>query len=215
MYLFSTFTVTKTPASGEEAVFFVLLIRGEKMDIAKDIIITADNLTTMKFWLMQEMQKLEDERDELETRMIEFEIEKDEFAEEKKKYDSERAMAEKAIQRREADAELDRKSLNYQQNLVQKKFAILENGFDELNRDKEEFKREKAEFDAQKASFYSSSSGKDHEDTGLLFLGVDNLLALKKRYRDLLKIFHPDNLAGDNEAVQIINEEYAMLRECF
>ena len=64
-------------------------------------------------------------------------------------------------------------------------------------------------------SFYSSSSGKDHEDTGLLFLGVDNLLALKKRYRDLLKIFHPDNLAGDNEAVQIINEEYAMLRECF
>ena len=37
---------------------------------------------------------------------------------------------------------------------------------------------------------------------------MNNELALKKRYRDLIKIFHPDNLAGDTNTIQMINEEY-------
>jgi len=28
----------------------------------------------------------------------------------------------------------------------------------------------------------------------MLFRGINNPLALRKRYRDLVKIFHPDNL---------------------
>ncbi len=185
------------------------------MDIAKDIVITSDNLASIKYWIMQEMQKLETERDEFETEQIEFEIEKDEFKAERKKFEEERRKESEALRKREARADLDRKTLDYQQNLMDRKMAILENGFDELNRDKEDLKREKEEFEVKKASLYASSQGSGYEDTGILFHGVDNILALKKRYRDLLKIFHPDNLAGDNEAVQIINEEYAMLKDIY
>ena len=38
---------------------------------------------------------------------------------------------------------------------------------------------------------------------------------MKKRYKDLLKIFHPDNLCGDREVVQIINAEYTNLNQEF
>ena len=42
----------------------------------------------------------------------------------------------------------------------------------------------------------------------VLFRGATNPLTLRKRYKDLLKIFHPDNLCGDAELVQMINREY-------
>ncbi len=87
------------------------------MDIAKDIVITADNLASIKFWIMQEMQKLETERDEFETEQIEFEIEKDEFRAEKKKYEEERRKASELLKKREQSADLERKSLNYQKTL--------------------------------------------------------------------------------------------------
>ena len=48
--------------------------------------------------------------------------------------------------------------------------------------------------------------------SGSLFAGVTNPLALKKRYRDLLKIFHPDNLCGDTNMVTIINKQYEKLK---
>ena len=41
------------------------------------------------------------------------------------------------------------------------------------------------------------------------------MVALKKRYKELLKIFHPDNVCGDNEILLKINEEYADLKERF
>ena len=46
-----------------------------------------------------------------------------------------------------------------------------------------------------------------------LFSGINNTLALRKRYRDLIKIFHPDNLFGDEELVQMINKEYLRRKE--
>ena len=45
-----------------------------------------------------------------------------------------------------------------------------------------------------------------------MFRGVKNPLALKKRYKDLIKIFHPDNVAGDKEMIQKINREYESLK---
>ena len=34
---------------------------------------------------------------------------------------------------------------------------------------------------------------------------------VKKRYKQLLKIYHPDNLCGDTETLQEINREYDRL----
>ena len=47
----------------------------------------------------------------------------------------------------------------------------------------------------------------------LFFKGVSNPLTLKKRYKDLIKIFHPDNLCGDTDLLQKINKVYESLQE--
>ena len=45
----------------------------------------------------------------------------------------------------------------------------------------------------------------------LFFIGVESKTALKKRYKQLLKIYHPDNLCGDTETLQEINRVYHRL----
>ena len=45
-------------------------------------------------------------------------------------------------------------------------------------------------------------------DDNLYFRGVDNQLALRKRYKDLLKIYHPDNLDGDARMAVAIKETF-------
>lgn len=43
------------------------------------------------------------------------------------------------------------------------------------------------------------------------FRGINNAEELKKRYRELMKIYHPDNQAGDTSMVQQIQAEYEEL----
>ena len=40
------------------------------------------------------------------------------------------------------------------------------------------------------------------------FKGVQSEEELTKRYKDLLKIYHPDNQTGDTEITKQIQEEY-------
>lgn len=47
------------------------------------------------------------------------------------------------------------------------------------------------------------------------FKGVNSSEGLKKRYRELLKIYHTDNPYGDNEVCQIIQKEYEYLTNKF
>ena len=49
----------------------------------------------------------------------------------------------------------------------------------------------------------------------LFFCGVGSKQSLKKRYKDLIKIYHPDNLDGDNDTIQEINREYDHLSKVF
>ena len=46
---------------------------------------------------------------------------------------------------------------------------------------------------------------------GIFFKGVTDEKGLKKRYKDLIKVFHPDNFNGDNVTLQNINREYETL----
>ena len=61
----------------------------------------------------------------------------------------------------------------------------------------------------------SGASQERIEEVFNFFKGVNGPLTLKKRYRDLLKIFHPDNLCGDMGIVQLINKEYERLKKEF
>ncbi|MCR4923615.1 MAG: J domain-containing protein [Lachnospiraceae bacterium] len=174
------------------------------MDIAKNI--TAEDLAGIRFWLMQESKKLEIDR-------ANFDREKEDFEAEKKRFTAEKEMFQKAAEENRAKPKDYSDNIAYQRMLVEKKLAILENGFKELCRDKAAFEKEKEEF---KKNRNSGSFGQSQViDPGLLFSGVDNFLALKKRYRDLLKIYHPDNLSGDNGAIQIINQEFARLKDAY
>lgn len=47
------------------------------------------------------------------------------------------------------------------------------------------------------------------------FAGVNDMKSLKKRYRDLLKIYHPDNQNGDSSVSRQIQEEYESLSKKF
>ena len=49
----------------------------------------------------------------------------------------------------------------------------------------------------------------------LFFRGVGNKKSLKKRYKDLIKIYHPDNVDGDNSTVLAITQEYENLSQMY
>ena len=153
-----------------------------------------DELKDAKLWLFRENIRLENERREL--------------AASREKFRDERRQM-----RRELD-ELNRRMAQEQKRLAEenlffeKKLAILQD-----RRTLEQQRRSLAE---DRTRICQQGQGREHlpENTARrLFAGVSNSLALRKRYRDLIKIFHPDNLFGDEELVQMINREYSRKRD--
>ena len=89
--------------------------------------------------------------------------------------------------------------------------AFYERQFRQLEEDRKRFEQERQtllkEAREQQAGEQEFGEG-SFTAVQLLFRGVNNPLALRKRYRDLIKIFHPDNLFGDGELAGQINKEY-------
>ena len=158
-------------------------------------------LKEVKLWLFQENVRLENERRELEQS--------------REKFLSERVRFKKELEELNKRTLMERKRLKEENLFFDKKFAILQDGFRKLEEDRQAFERKKKLFAREQASASrsyrqpSEGGGPVVEETvRMLFRGINNPLALRKRYRDLVKIFHPDNLCGDEELVQIINKEY-------
>ena len=176
------------------------------MDIAQNI--SVEDMASIRLWLLQESQRLEYAKRS-------FEKEKKEFEEKKFSFENEKHIIMASVQEQARKCELEAKTLATERILFDQKLGILEEGFRSLCREREAFETEREEL----RSRYVSSGGNVGIDSSnsaaVFFNGVDNVLALKKRYRDLLKIFHPDNMDGDNETVQVINREYAFLKEQF
>lgn len=137
---------------------------------------------------------LEDERRALDEEKRAFERERKEF-----------------IRR----VEIEDKRLQQQQRLFEMKVKILE---DELLRlasekqnmqKKKEFYRRVNEFERQ--STYNAKDNGSIVSGEMFFSGVGSKQSIKKRYRDLIKIYHPDNIDGDTETIQEINDEYNKL----
>ena len=110
----------------------------------------------------------------------------------------------------------ERKRLKDETSFFDKKLQILQNGFLQLDMDRKKFERDKRMYESRKATDSSATSGSAFSYKGQtpdFFKGVNNILGLKKRYRDLLKIFHPDNLCGDSDTVLEINRQYEALKK--
>lgn len=160
----------------------------------------ADELKQAKLWLFRENMRLENERNE-------FEQYRDKFL-------SERTRLREEIATLNKRTVMERKRLKDESLFFEKKMDILKDGFRQLEEDRRKLEQEKKRFYAQKAA--------DAEDRSMnfvsgnvaevLFRNANNPLALKKRYRDLVKIFHPDNLFGDAELAQQINKEFMRRR---
>ncbi len=126
----------------------------------------------------------------------------------------ERLLRERSQFRMEMDmlqhkAVLEQKRIKDDNLFFEKKMDILKEGYRQLDEDKRRLEKEKQRFRLEKELWEGESRVSGMGDVAsALFRGVTNPLALRKRYKDLLKIFHPDNLCGDAELVQMINREY-------
>lgn len=155
-----------------------------------------EELNKLKLWLFQENVRIAMAAKELEQIQAQFEREKEQFWNEAKR------------SRRKIEAE--KKRLEEDNLFFEKKMKILQSGFSQLDMDRRRLEKEKAKVEAEKEFMDRPSYRRD--DISVFFKGVKNSLALKKRYKDLIKIFHPDNVAGDKETIQMINKEYENLR---
>ncbi len=105
----------------------------------------------------------------------------------------------------------EEKRLAKEKKIFDMEWKMLEEGWRKLAVEREEVERMRSPKSGEEddVSFHFS----DDVSVSLLFHGVTNMRLLKKRYKDLMKIFHPDNAAGDIEVVQKINQEYDSLQK--
>lgn len=110
--------------------------------------------------------------------------------------------------------EIEDRRLEQQKNLFDMKFQILEEELIKLAAEREEIEKKKAFYDRVEEFQTTSYARTPDQQVGeLFFRGVANQQSLKKRYKDLIKIYHPDNVDGDNSLVIEINKEYDHLSQ--
>ncbi len=160
-----------------------------------------EELRKMKLWLFQENIRLQNERSELENM-------RDKFIQEKVRFRDEMDTLNHRMV-------LEQKRLREENLFFDKKLAILQDGFRKLEEDRQFLETEKRRLEQtgrnQRERTENLRQGEDI--ASVLFRSAGNPLALRKRYRDLLKIFHPDNFCGDAELMQYINREFQRRRE--
>ncbi len=166
-------------------------------------------LKKIKLFLFQENMRLENEKKTLKEdreRLVKLQ---DDFMRDR-------------VKLRDELNDLNRKTLLERQRLKQenlffdKKMAILQDGFRSLEADRKKLEQERRELENSRllGSGPEYFNEDDYDEIArLLFASVTNPIGLRKRYRDLVKIFHPDNLFGDEQLSQAINREFQKRRD--
>lgn len=170
--------------------------------------VETDELKEVKLWLFQENIRLENVRKELDESRERFDESQQKFLDERERF--RREMEE--FNRRTVQ---EQKRLREENLFFEKKLAILQDGFRKLDEDRKSLEKQKQALAQQRKRSIQYLEEDDilEETVRRLFAGISNPLALRKRHRDLVKIFHPDNLFGDGELVQMINKEYLRRKE--
>ena len=158
-------------------------------------------LQELKSWLFRENIRLASATKELEEMQEQFLQEKIQLQEEMKLLNHKISV--------------ERQKLREDNIFFEKKMEILTNGFSKLDIDRRRLDKEWAKLSAEKDLIGKRKIYDDVMDVSIFFKGVRTPIALKKRYKDLIKIFHPDNVAGDKDIIQNINKEYENLKVKF
>ena len=157
-----------------------------------------EELQELKSWLFRENIRLVTAEKELKHMQKQFLKEKIQFQEEMK------------ILNHKISGE--RQRLKEDNLFFEKKMEILKNGFSQLDIDRRRLDKEWAKLAAERELIGERTIYDSTLDASIFFRGVRTPLALKKRYKELIKIFHPDNVAGDKDIIQRINKEYETLK---
>ena len=168
---------------------------------------TSDELKKMKIWMFQEQVRIQAQKDEL----IEL---ANELQKEKRAIERERQALNKRIK-------LEEKRFENNEMLITKKQKIIEDAFRQLSVDKKVLECERLNFEYEKGKYRrqrtSNNTRSQHVDASayegcVFFGGITNELALRKRYKELMKIFHPDNVCGDTNTLLRIQAEYESIK---
>lgn len=163
-----------------------------------DAIIKAESteeLKEAKLFLLREQSRLENERKDFLTMQEQFFRERKQFQEEMD------VLSRKMV--------TEKNRLKEENQFFEKKVQILQNGFQQLDLDRQALKREKSLWEMDRKRVTTGSLTTTYTDLGrALFCGTSNIMTVRKRYRDLMKIFHPDNICGDADIVKLITREY-------
>ena len=151
-------------------------------------------LQELKAWLFRENIRLATAAKELEQMQEKILQEKVQFQEEMK------------VLNRKISSEQQR--LKEDSQFFAKKLEILQNGFQQLDIDRRRLDKEWARLAAEKEFLEEYGVYDGGSEVSVFFHGVKNPLALKKRNKELTKIFHPNNQEGDTKIIQNINREY-------
>ena len=162
----------------------------------------------LKVQLFRENVRIKTDKADLEDLRELVAKEKSELEELKAELEKSRVQFDKEVEEINKSIEGSRKKLENDLIFLNKKQAVLESGFKQLDTDR----REKEEF----ANFKEKNSQIRKVPTleyrqGIFFKGITTEKGLKKRYKDLIKVFHPDNVSGDTYTLQNINREYETL----
>jgi curved DNA-binding protein CbpA len=154
-----------------------------------------------KHWMFMENVRLIHERQEIEEEREKLEKDKKDFERLKKAKENELLIKEKQLLR--------------QKELFDKQWGIVEKELHRISHDKERISKEKAYIERQKAELRSEQNKNHTVKNGAFFVGVNSEASLKKRYRELLKIYHPDSGNGDEATLLFINKEFESLKKHF
>jgi hypothetical protein len=121
---------------------------------------------------------------------------------------------QRELDKKEKALRIMQEDLDRREHMFNMQWKLLEHELSLFAKEREEFEKEKkkhkykAKIEKEKRLINNS----ERVNAGMYFLGVHDELSLKKRYRDLLKLFHPDSMNGDVDAMQAINKEYSELK---
>ena len=136
------------------------------------------------------------------------------LTEERKELEQQRRTLDREKKEFFRRVEIEDRRLEQQKSLFEMKFQILEEELIKLAAEREEIEKKKAFYDMVD-DFHARAQRQitDQQVGELFFRGVATQQSLKKRYKDLIKIYHPDNVDGDNSLVVEINKEYNHLSQ--
>ncbi|MBE5940481.1 MAG: hypothetical protein E7266_08805 [Lachnospiraceae bacterium] len=168
-----------------------------------------DPVDEVKHWLFLESVRIEQDRQELDEQIKKLQQEKEEF---EKYQEKQKELIKEKIRKIDREKEL----FDKQWKVIEKELKRIAKDNERIANEKEYLEREKRNF---RKSFKDHGSNSGHKsavtatvgDAEGFFVGTTGLVSVRKRYKELMKIYHPDNVNGESPILVRINKEYEEL----